>query len=265
MFLASAAYAGISWLLGPRAFLAILSASILVASFLFSIKCRRSLMAIGWWVLSRRYEVTADPLPTDKTLLVLPNHPALVDPLLVMATYRDTVLRPLVDADYFHPQFFADVLAMVQAVPVPNLRNRHSAGDVNAVRALDQLVLTSLSEGGNVIIYPSGHIYAENRENIGTRQLAYNLCRALPDGVRVVTLRTTGLWGSIFSRAGGKPTPNFAMVLLWGIVLWLFVNPFRAKRKVRIEAVDQTETLREWSALTRIEFNTRLNDWYNAK
>ena len=116
-----------------------------------------------------------------------------------------------------------------------------------------------------MIFYPSGHIYTENREDIGTRQLAYNICRELPPGVSVVGVRTTGLWGSIWSRKGRTASPSFVPTFVKSVLLWFLVSPFVPRRKVTMEIEDLTARVKAWSKLTRLEFNAKLNDWYNTE
>ena len=123
---------------------------------------------------------------------------------------------------------------------------------------------STLKDGGNVIFYPSGHIQTEpDREDIGTRQLAYNICGDLPEGVRVVGVRTRGLWGSIWSRAGRKESPSFVPTFVKSVFLWFFWAPFVPRRRVTMHIEDLTDRVKEWSRGTRLEFNARLSEWYN--
>jgi len=133
-------------------------------------------------------------------------------------------------------------------------------------RGLGERVKEVLASGGNVIFYPAGHIHTEaDHEVIGTRQLAYNVCRELPPGVEVIGVRTRGLWGSIWSRAGRTTSPAFVPTLVKSVLLWLFAVPFMRRRKVILHLENLTACTREWaSTLTRLEFNRRLEAWYNS-
>ena len=130
-------------------------------------------------------------------------------------------------------------------------------------RGLQDVVTDALARGDNVIFYPSGHIWTEPREEIGTRQLAYNVCRALPPDARVVAVRTTGLWGSIWSRKGRTASPAFGPTLVRSFLLWLFAVPFMPRRRVTMRFEDITARAREWANGTRLDFNHHLEDWYN--
>ena len=276
MLLASGCYALVSWLCGPRAFLLVLSVVFAVAPIAFALSYRSVLTAVGRWIFARRYEVEVedrDGVLADREVrqirtahLVLPNHPAMVDPMLVMAELHELPLRPLVDEAFFKAGIVAPtVLRTVGAVEVPDLRKHRSAKGATIVRGLNEVVLKALRDGGSVLFYPAGHIQTEaDRDEIGTRQLAYNICKDLPEGVEVIGIRTRGLWGSIWSRKGRKATPNFVVTFAKSVFLWFFVSPFRSRRKVTMQVENLTARTREWSKLTRLEFNRELENWYNA-
>ena len=292
MLLASGCYAFLSWLCGPKAFLLLLAVVFAVVPVLFALNYRSVLTFVGRWILARRYKVevtgvlgkdmrrerqgessatNAIKQSNNQTIkqsyLVLPNHPAMVDPMLVMAEFGEQCLRPLVDEAFFHAGIVAPmVLRTVGAVEVPDLRKHRSAKGATAARGLHEMVLKSLRDGGSVIFYPAGHIQTEaDRDDIGTRQLAYNVCKCLPEGVEVIGIRTRGLWGSIWSRKGRTATPNFVLTLLKGVLLWFLVSPFVPRRKVTMLVENLTARTREWSKLSRLEFNRELEKWYNAE
>ena len=154
-------------------------------------------------------------------------------------------------------------------------------------RGLGDIVKSTLEDGGTVIFYPSGHIQTESdHEDIGTRQLAYNMCRDIAghDGrtdspqesaarsviapyrnIRVIGVRTRGLWGSIWSRKGRKASPSFVPTFIKSVFLWFFWSPFVPRRRVTMHIEDLTGRVKEWSNLTRLEFNRKLEQWYNAE
>ncbi|MBQ3806680.1 MAG: MFS transporter [Kiritimatiellae bacterium] len=304
MLAASGCYALVSWAFGPKAFLLLLALVFLVAPFLFVFSYRPVLLYVGRWVFAWRYKVEIDGLesqtgltgltglravgdpqlarrslgegttpenlvnPVQKRLayLVLPNHPAMVDPMLVGVAFWKTPLKPLSDESFFHTGIVAPhVLKTLGAVAVPDLRKHRTAQGATIARGLGDIVKSTLEDGGNVIFYPSGHIQTEpEHEDIGTRQLAYNICGDLPEGVRVICVRTRGLWGSIWSRAGRKTSPSFVPTFIKSVFLWFFWAPFVPRRRVTMHVEDMTERVKEWSKLTRLEFNRKLEEWYNA-
>ena len=270
MLAASGCYALVSWAFGPKAFLILLAVAFLVAPFLFVFSYRSVLLYVGRWVFAWRYRVEIDGLKSvaqDKPLLVLPNHPAMVDPMLVGVAFWKTPLKPLSDESFFHTGIVAPhVLKTLGAVAVPDLRKHATVKGATIARGLGDIVKSTLEDGGNVIFYPSGHIQTEpEHEEIGTRQLAYNICGDLPEGVRVICVRTRGLWGSIWSRKGRKTSPSFVPTFVKSVFLWFFWAPFVPRRRVTMHVEDLTDRVKEWSKLTRLEFNRKLEEWYNAE
>ena len=270
MLAASGCYALVSWAFGPKAFLLLLAIAFLVAPFLFVFSYRPVLLCVGRWVFAWRYRVEIDGLKSvaqDKPLLVLPNHPAMVDPMLVGVTFWKTPLKPLSDELFFHTGIVAPhVLKTLGAVAVPDLRKHRTAQGATIARGLGDIVKSTLEDGGNVIFYPSGHIQTESEhEEIGTRQLAYNICGDLPEGVRVIGVCTRGLWGSIWSRKGRTASPSFVPTFVKSVLLWFFWSPFVPRRRVTMHIEDLTDRVKEWSKLTRLEFNRKLEEWYNAE
>ena len=312
MLAASGCYALVSWAFGPKAFLLLFAVVMLVVPFLFVFSYRSVLLCTGRWIFARRYRVELDGLDQLERLdhlegldqleklgvplLVLPSHPAMVDPMLVSLMFWKTPLKPLSDESFFHTGIVAPaVLHTLGAVPVPDLRKHRTAKGASIARGLGDIVKSTLEDGGNVIFYPSGHIQTEpEHEDIGTRQLAYNICKDLADAspkedagnqevgvaglcarnyqaglrararIRIIGVRTRGLWGSIWSRAGRTTSPAFVPTFIKSVLLWFFWSPFVRRRRVTMHVEDLTDRVKEWSNLTRLEFNRKLEEWYNA-
>ena len=290
MLAASGCYALVSWAFGPKAFLLLFAVVMLVVPFLFVFSYRSVLLCTGRWIFARRYKVEVEGLEQREVLdqleglgqlerlgllekrrvplLVLPNHPAMVDPMLVSLMFWKTPLKPLSDESFFHTGIVAPaVLRTLGAVPVPDLRKHRTAKGASIARGLGDIVKSTLEDGGNVIFYPSGHIQTEpEHEDIGTRQLAYNICKDLGEAghrARIIGVRTRGLWGSIWSRAGRTTSPAFVPTFIKSVLLWFFWSPFVRRRRVTMHVEDLTDRVKEWAQGTRLEFNAKLNEWYN--
>ncbi|MBR0066142.1 MAG: MFS transporter [Kiritimatiellae bacterium] len=290
MLAASGCYALVSWAFGPKAFLLLFAVVMLVVPFLFVFSYRSVLLCTGRWIFARRYKVEVEGLEQLEgldqleglgqlerlgllekrrvPLLVLPNHPAMVDPMLVSLMFWKTPLKPLSDESFFHTGIVAPaVLRTLGAVPVPDLRKHRTAKGASIARGLGDIVKSTLEDGGNVIFYPSGHIQTEpEHEDIGTRQLAYNICKDLGEAghrARIIGVRTRGLWGSIWSRAGRTTSPAFVPTFIKSVLLWFFWSPFVRRRRVTMHVEDLTDRVKEWAQGTRLEFNAKLNEWYN--
>ena len=111
---------------------------------------------------------------------------------------------------------------------------------------LSRIAIDSLAEGKELCFYPSGHVKTVDKEIIGNRRLAYEVCRELPEGVKVVLCRMRGLEGSRWSKLRPKNRK------------W--------RRTVTMHFEDHTEDVRQWAqTLSRREFNERLEEWYNQQ
>ena len=265
----SALNLAVSYCFGPRAFLLVLAFAFALAPWAFVFSYRSALCFSGRWIFRRRYDVQASGLEifdSGKTYLVLPNHPAIVDLMLVTSELWRTPVKPLCDELFLdRGGITAWALRTLGAVRVPDLRHHRSEAGAKIARGLTGVVTDALAKGDNVIFYPSGHIWTEPKEEIGTRQLAYNVCRELPPNVVVVGVRTLGLWGSIWGRKGRRTSPSFLPTLVKSALLWLLVLVTRRRRTVTMHFEDLTDRVREWSALSRLDFNHHLEDWYNER
>lgn len=114
-------------------------------------------------------------------------------------------------------------------------------------------------------MYPSGQIYLQNFESVVGKKAAHAVVSDIPENVRIVTVRTTGLWGSSFSKAFEGDSPNLVAALGRG-VLAIFSNlvVFLKRRDVRVVIEDRTEELKTVAGSGLSEFNANLENWYNA-
>ena len=193
-------------------------------------------------------QVTGEELLRDgKTHLVLPNHSAYIDPLILFAEEWWLPLCPLVDERFMHHWFFGYILRKADAIKVPDLNQSAMSREEGANMAgqLTRIVIDSLAAGKEICFYPSGHIKTIDKEHIGNRRLAYEVCRELPDNVRVILCRMRGLESSRWSK--------------------LHPKQWKWRRTVTLVLEDHTDDLRARAqTLERRNFNEKLEEWYNA-
>ena len=192
-------------------------------------------------------------------ILFLPNHPALIDPFILMAVLGSK-FRPgaLADQDQID-RFFVRWLARQAGVrAIPDLE-KHGGDSPDAVRAALAASMDGLRRGQNLLLYPAGRIYRRRFEEIRAASAAHMMLREVPQ-VRVVLIRTRGLWGSGFGWAGGRP-PRVGKVLMSGlrglIASAIFLAP---RRDVTIEMVEPEDLPQTAS---RAELNKYLENFYN--
>lgn len=192
-------------------------------------------------------QVTGEELLRDSsTHLVLPNHTAYIDPLILFSEEWWLPISPLTDELFMRHWFYGYILRKADAIEVPDLAKSAMSREegVNVASQLSRIVLDRLTEGKQICFYPSGHVKTIDKEIIGNRRLAYEVCRDLPDNVHVILCRMRGLETSRWSKL--KPKEH------------LF------RRTVTMHFEDHTDELRTWAqTLDRRTFNERLEQWYN--
>ena len=188
-----------------------------------------------------------DLLRDDSTHLVLPNHTAYIDPLILFSEEWWLPICPLVDELFMRHKFYGHILRKADAIEVPDLLKADGEGlkaKAEAASRLSRIAIDSLAAGKQICFYPSGHVKTVDKEIIGNRRLAYEVCRELPAGVRVILCYMRGLEGSVWSKL--KP------------------KQWKWRRTVTLHFEDHTDDLRTWAqTLTRREFNEKLENWYN--
>ena len=197
----------------------------------------------------------------SRGILFLPNHPALIDPVILTTLLNKKFApRPLADADQVNRRIIRKIVGLTRPVIIPDLSTYGRKSRNVVVSALKE-VINDLKKGDNLIIYPGGRIYRGCREKIGGNSAAERIIKAIPD-VRIVLIRTTGLWGSSFSRASGRiPTikSNLKKHLFSVLANGIFFIP---RRKVTVELIEPADLPRQ---ADRQEINNYLERFYNAK
>ncbi|MEI6167364.1 MAG: AMP-binding protein [bacterium] len=159
------------------------------------------------WLLKLRYSVRVQGLcdisRRGRTgILFLPNHPALIDPVILMTRlYPRFRPRPLADQDQVNRPGVRWLAGQIQAITIPDPAVYGEASR-KAVEDGVETCIQALKNGSNLLLYPSGHIARQRYENLAGASAVETILARLPE-VRVVLVRTRGLWGSSFSRATG--------------------------------------------------------------
>ena len=172
-------------------------------------------------------------------VLLLPNHVALVDPrILLYFLGKHMDISPVASEKYYNRFLFKQLMQLVGTIPIGDLEN---GGDKDAVREAFSSIVSALESGKNVLLYPSGQIYRQGFESIIGKQSAFFTVQSLPENTRVLGVRVSGLWGSMWSMVwdNGKS----GMVFLFLKAFWLVLANgifFLPKREVGIEIEDIT-------------------------
>ena len=224
---------------------------------------KRILLLFVRFSLSLRYRIRVNGLAQilekgNSTILFMPNHPALIDPVIVMSLlYKDFKPRPLADEEQAEKKYIRPLMNSIDAVVIPDLKRRGNQGRKGVLEGV-QNIIGSLNDGNNILLYPAGRIYRSRYESIGANSSVELVLRRVPQ-CRTVLIRTTGLWGSSFSRANGLPSFNANLKMFFFALLsaGFFFMP---RREVVIDFVEPNDFPREQGKLA---INRYLEEFYN--
>ena len=220
-------------------------------------------MVLGRWALRLRYRIKIQGLEQVAAggtggILFLPNHPALIDPVIVISElYSRFAPSSLADRDRIAAPVLGWVTRKFGAIPMPDLA-KHGEACRRDVEGAIQDCARLLERGGNLVLYPGGHLMASRLEQLGGNSAVDTILKLAPN-TRVVLIRTRGLWGSRFSRAQGHP--DFLKVLgreLRDLAAnFIFFSP---RRKVTVELGEPLDLPRNEG---RGVLNRRLEAFFN--
>ena len=193
--------------------------------------------------------------------LILPNHPAMMDPPnLLVRLWPRFKMRPVLLETNFRNPVLAPVMGLARAIRVPDTDKASAEARQKAEEAGRQ-VAAALKAGENVIIWPSGRLQRDGAERLGGARTTADVLAAVPEAT-VVLARTRGMWGSMFSWAWAEK-PNIVGLLLKGAGLLLanlLVFAPRRRATVTLEAFPRDRRPEP----TREALNRWLEGWYNA-
>ncbi len=222
------------------------------------------------WILKRRYNIKItegyELLKGDKSRLYLPNHPAEIDPIILMSEIvKFHNASPMVSATYYNLPIVKYFMKKIGAVAVADLER--GVRDITVMDKIREGAQQAYKEGNSILLYPAGQLKSQGYEKIFNKQSAYALIREIPDNVSIIGVRIYGLWGSRWSRAWKGVSPLFFKTL-FKCIFYFFANFvfFMPKRNVEIELFDITNEAKEKAnSLTRRQFNEYLEGVYNIK
>jgi long-chain-fatty-acid--[acyl-carrier-protein] ligase len=197
-----------------------------------------------------------------RKVLILPNHPGYIDPLIVMTSLGPWLRpRPLVFGGTFRNPILRPFMKVLNALEVPDLERPSQKAREQAQQAVNE-VIASLQRGENCILWPSGRLQRDGTERLGGAQALTDILRAVPD-CEIVRVRTRGVWGSMFSFAQTGKLPDLVQCQRKAIRTLLsnllFFTP-RRRVTLTIERVDRSQL----PELCRDKLNPWFEAWYNA-
>ena len=219
------------------------------------------------FILTRRYQIHfkgLELLKSKSPKLILPNHVSHIDPqLMTVIIYKYTDFVPIVAERFFPIPVIKYFLRKLDAIKVYEPKNVRK--DLGLLEKINKQVLAALENDKSALIFPSGQLSEGGLERIQNKQSAYSIASKLPPKAKLIGVRIRGLNGSMWSKAWNGTRPDFFKTYLLSILLIFFNLIFLCpKRKVSIEFVDITEQACLEAKKGRKEFNSCLEDFYNA-
>ncbi|MDD5676503.1 MAG: AMP-binding protein [Kiritimatiellae bacterium] len=218
-------------------------------------------------LLSLRYRIQVTGLERIAAkgrggILFLPNHPALIDPFIIWSELsRYFRVSALADKDQMDRPILRRIVPYAGIRLIRDPLKYGEACQAEVAQVLADCV-AGLKRGENLLLYPAGRIYRKGRENLGGNSAVEFILKNMPE-LRVVLIRTTGLWGSRFGFAyyGRPPLVGRA---LWQGCLALLANGifFGPRRHVAIELTEPADLPR---AADRGTLNRYLETFYNRE
>ncbi|MCC5831449.1 MAG: AMP-binding protein [Chlamydiales bacterium] len=223
------------------------------------------------FLLSLRYRVKVkglkqiekEKLPHQGGILFLANHPAEIDPCILLCVFWPKYrLRPVAIDYLFDIPIVRYLLEFIGALSVPNFDTSANSYKKRLIEKTYEKIFSILDGKGNLLIYPAGGLKSQAEEVIGGASGTQTILKERPE-TNIVLVRTTGLWGSSFSRALTGKTPDLKKTFKHGLKVLLkngiFFTP---RREVVIEcSLAPPDFPRKEE---RREINRYLENWYNT-
>ncbi|HEV3117328.1 MAG TPA: lysophospholipid acyltransferase family protein, partial [Gemmataceae bacterium] len=135
---------------------------------------------LAWFItraiVSLRYRVKIQGIDQVRgrkgPVLILPNHPAYMDPTLVLVALWPWLRpRPLQYEGFFRNPLLYPLMKILGALPVPDLERASVQARERTHQTLDA-VIEGLKEGQCFVLWPAGHIQYDGSEHLGGTRAA---------------------------------------------------------------------------------------------
>ena len=182
----------------PQVFLVVGVLNAFVAFYIFMLVPEYLLRFVAFVVarLVYRFKVSGDQnIPVSGAAILVCNHVAFIDPVLLMAA-SPRPIRFIMDHEIFRMPLLGGFFRLAKAIPIAPQKVDAATYDAAFARARQVL-----DDGDLLCIFPEGGLTRDG-ELAPFKAGVMKLLESNP--VPVVPLALHNLWGSFFSRAGGK-------------------------------------------------------------
>jgi len=182
----------------PGIFLIIALLNVAVAVYIYTVIPEFLFRFVAWCLASILYRVRVEHpgrIPSEGAALLAANHVSFIDALLI-ASASPRPVRFIMDAEYARLPLVRFLFRDAKVIPIASVGKDPELLE----RAYDRIA-EELAEGELVCIFPEGGISSDG--NLAPfRRGVEHIVRRTP--VPVVPVALVGLWGSFFSRKGGR-------------------------------------------------------------
>uniref|UniRef100_UPI002623E1CD 1-acyl-sn-glycerol-3-phosphate acyltransferase n=1 Tax=Oleiagrimonas sp. TaxID=2010330 RepID=UPI002623E1CD len=178
----------------PELFLVVALMNAVVAVYIFTLVPEFPLRFLGWLMVNTLYRIRCrhiDRIPETGPALMVCNHVAFTDPMILMACVRRPV-RFVMDYRIYRMPVLKSLFRMAGAIPIAGRRE-----DPALLQAAFEAIDQALTAGEVVCIFPEGGLTLDG-QIAAFRPGVEQILQRRP--VPVVPMALRGLWGSVFSR-----------------------------------------------------------------
>ena len=173
-----------------------------VALYIYRLLPEFLLRFVAWLLVHSVYRLRTrglEHLPAEGAAVLVCNHVSFVDPIVISAAVRRPI-RFVMDHRIFRTPLIGFIFRHMKAIPIAPAKE-----DAVLMEAAFDEVAKALADGDLVGIFPEGRI-TDTGELSPFRSGIQRIVGRTP--VPVVPMALRGLWGSFFSRKGGRAMSN---------------------------------------------------------
>ncbi|MBI3938385.1 MAG: 1-acyl-sn-glycerol-3-phosphate acyltransferase, partial [Betaproteobacteria bacterium] len=197
----------------PGLFLVLAALNALVAYYIFTLVPEFLMRFLVWLLIHSIYRLGKEGLehvPEEGSAVLVCNHVSFVDALIIAAACRRPI-RFVMDHNIFRIPLLSFIFRVSRAIPIAPAKE-----DAALLEKGYEEIARALEQGDLVCIFPEGRI-TDNGEMYPFRSGIRRIIDRTP--VPVIPMALRGLWGSFFSREGGRamnrlPRRIFSKVML---------------------------------------------------
>lgn len=182
----------------PTQMLLLAIANMIVSLYIFSLVPEFFLRFLAWILAKTTYRLTytgREHIPQTGAAILLPNHLSYIDWLVLTAAFQRPV-RFVMHHSFYNIRLIKPVLKLMGCIPIAQEKENPAA----KAQAFEQ-IHAAIRAGDLICIFPEGNLTNDGqlqKFRSGFHQVV------LDTNVAVIPVAMSGLWGSFFSRKGGR-------------------------------------------------------------